>query len=122
MREPALAAADFDPAEVDGAPDGSAAPGGAGGTGGARGERRRFVLQDDTGFDEVPPKYRRFYRRWRGMDDVLAANEVLCPVCRVVIRSARELRPGDRVYCMPCMSRLEVVRGEGGRLEAIVRY
>ena len=27
--------------------------------------RQRFVL-DDTGFDEVPKKYRRFYRKWRG--------------------------------------------------------
>ncbi len=84
--------------------------------------RRRFVLSDDTGFDEVPAKYRRFYRRWRGQGDALEPNEVLCPVCKVVIRSARELRPGDRVYCMPCMSRLEVVRGESGRLEAVVRY
>lgn len=84
--------------------------------------RRRFELLDDTGFDEVPAKYRRFYRRWQGEADVLAPNEVLCPVCKVVIRSARELRPGDRVYCMPCMSRLEVVRAASGRLEAIVRY
>ena len=73
-------------------------------------------------FDEVPVKYRRFYRRWTGPDDSLAPNEVLCPVCKVVIRSTRELRPGDRVYCMPCMSRLIVERGEGGRLEASVRY
>ncbi|MEZ4331251.1 MAG: hypothetical protein R3F35_05840 [Myxococcota bacterium] len=84
--------------------------------------RRRFVLEDDTGFDEVPRRYRRFYRRWGGPTDALGPNEVLCPVCRVVIRSARELRPGDRVYCMPCMSRLEVVRDVSGRLEAIVRY
>ena len=83
--------------------------------------RRRFVL-DDTGFDEVPKKYRKFYRRWQGLDDELEANEVLCPICKVVIRSTRELRTGDRVYCMPCMSRLTVVRGETGRLEAHVRY
>jgi hypothetical protein len=83
--------------------------------------RRRFVL-DDTGFDEVPPRYRRFYRKWRGEGDELAPNEVICPVCKVVIRSARELRPGDRVYCMPCMSRLVVVRGRDGRLEAQVAY
>jgi hypothetical protein len=85
------------------------------------GPRQRFVL-DDTGFDEVPPKYRRFYRRWRGGDDSLAPNEVICPVCKVVIRSTRELRPGDRVYCMPCMSRLVVVRADDGRLEAQVAY
>jgi hypothetical protein len=83
--------------------------------------RRRYIL-DDTGFDEVPKKYRKFYRKWTGSTDSLAPNEVLCPVCKVVIRSTRELRPGDRVYCMPCMSRLVVVRGENGRLEAHVAY
>lgn len=128
MRDPNPGAAEFDPAEeVDrtasadgsgpaspGAPDVEAREAG--------GPRRRFELADDTGFDEVPAKYRRFYRRWRGAGDALAPNEVLCPVCKVVIRSARELRPGDRVYCMPCMSRLEVVRSASGRLEAIVRY
>ncbi len=84
-------------------------------------ERRRFVLTD-TGFNEVPKKYRRFYRKWKGDGDSLAPNEVICPVCKVVIRSSRELREGDRVYCMPCMSRLVVERGEDGRLEARVRY
>ena len=83
--------------------------------------RQRFVL-NDTGFNEVPKKYRRFYRRWGGATDMLALNEVLCPVCKVVIRSTRELRPGDRVYCMPCMSRLVVVKGVGGLLEATVYY
>src|SRR5574340_1238068 len=83
--------------------------------------RRRFDLED-TGFDEVPKKYRRFYRKWRGAGDRLAPNEVLCPVCKVVIRSARELRPGDRVYCMPCMSRLTVIRAADGRLEATVSH
>ena len=84
--------------------------------------RQRYILKDDTGFNEVPKKYRRFYRRWQGVDDILAPNEVLCPVCKVVIRSTRELRPGDRVYCMPCMSRLVVIEGENGRLEATVAY
>jgi len=84
-------------------------------------ERRRYVLED-TGFDEVPKKYRRFYRKWRGPGDGLAPNEVLCPVCKVIIRSTRDLRPGDRVYCMPCMSRLVVVRAESGMLEARVAY
>ncbi len=83
--------------------------------------RQRFVL-DETGFDEVPKRYRRFYRRWQGRGDTLRPNEVLCPVCKVVIRSTRELRPGDRVYCMPCMSRLVVVRNGEGQLEARVAY
>jgi hypothetical protein len=83
--------------------------------------RRRFVL-DDTGFDEVPKKYRRFYRHWDGPGDELEMNEALCPVCKVVIRSNRELRPGDRVYCMPCRSRLVVVQSETGRLEARASY
>jgi len=83
--------------------------------------RQRYIL-DDTGFDEVPKKFRKFYRKWRGAGDSLAANEVICPVCKVVIRSSRELRTGDRVYCMPCMSRLIVVRGADGVLEARVAY
>ncbi|MFN2427056.1 MAG: hypothetical protein ABR587_11495 [Candidatus Binatia bacterium] len=91
---------------------------------GDRGNRRvrdHYDLQE-TGFNEVPKKFRRFYRRWLGEEDVLAPNEVLCPVCKVVIRSTRALQPGDKVYCMPCMSRLIVIVGEGGRLEASVAY
>jgi hypothetical protein len=84
--------------------------------------RQRYILNDDTGFDEVPKKYRRFYRKWAGAADRLAPNEVICPVCKVVIRSTRELRPGDRVYCMPCMSRLIIQRGASGMLEATVAY
>jgi hypothetical protein len=83
--------------------------------------RRRYQL-DDRGFDEVPPRYRRFYRRWDGASDTLAPNEALCPVCKVVVRSTRELRPGDRLYCMACMTRLTVVVGRDGRLEAHVVY
>jgi hypothetical protein len=83
--------------------------------------RVRFEL-DDRGFDEVPQKYRKFYRKWYGAEDSLAANEALCPVCKIVIRSPRELRVGDRIYCMACMTRLIVVRGEGGRLEAETIY
>lgn len=82
--------------------------------------RQRFVL-DDRGFDEVPKKYRKFYRRWEGPGDALAPNEVLCPVCKVVIRSTRELRVGDRVYCMACMARLRVARSAEG-LVAEVEY
>lgn len=83
--------------------------------------RRRFVL-DETGFEEVPVKYRRFYRRWKGSGDSLGPNEVICPVCKVVIRSTRELREGDHLYCMPCMSRIIVVRGASGMLEAGIEY
>jgi hypothetical protein len=86
-----------------------------------RAPRQRFLL-DDTGFDEVPPKYRRFYRKWKGPGDRLGPNEAICPVCKVVIRSTRELREGDRVYCMPCMSRLVIARAEDGTLEARVAY
>jgi len=83
-------------------------------------ERRRYEL-DDRGFDEVPLKYRKYYRRWDGPGDPLAPNELLCPVCKVVIRSTRELREGDRVYCMACLTRLRVVRGPHG-LEGEVEY
>ncbi len=79
------------------------------------GERRRFELED-SGYRRVPKKYRPFYRKWLGKDDELGPNEVLCPVCKVVIRSAHELRPGDRVFCLPCMTRLLVVRGDDGML------
>jgi hypothetical protein len=113
MTDPLLETAEFDPAEADAS--GAEVPERAR-------PRQRYELKDDTGFDEVPKKYRRFYRRWRGQGDELAPNEVICPVCKVVIRSARELRPGDRVYCMPCFSRLVIERGASGRLEARVRY
>jgi hypothetical protein len=83
--------------------------------------RKRYEL-DDRGFDEVPRRFRKFYRRWDGASDELAPNEVLCPVCKVVIRSSWEMRPGDRVYCMPCMSRLVVERTDSGQLHAFVRY
>ena len=83
-------------------------------------ERQRFLLED-TGFDEVPARYRKFYRKWRGAGDQLGPNEAICPVCKVVIRSSRELWPGDRLYCMPCMSRLVVVDVDGV-LEAQVAY
>jgi hypothetical protein len=87
-----------------------------GGPGQEKKPRQRYVLHE-TGFNEVPKKYRKFYRKFAGDGDTLAPNEVLCPVCMVVVRSSRELRPGDRVYCMPCFSRLVVVEANG-RLEA----
>lgn len=92
-------------------------------TGGRHGDdtRKRFELEE-VGFKEVPKKWRKFYRYWGGVGDVLAPNEVICPVCKVVIRSTRELRPGDKVYCMPCMSRMVVIEGADGRLEAEVIF
>lgn len=83
---------------------------------------RRLCELEDMGFREVPKKWRKFYRHWGGSSDTLAPNEVVCPVCEVVIRSKRELRPGDRLCCMPCMSRLVVVVGENGQLDTEVVY
>lgn len=80
------------------------------------GQRQRFELED-SGFREVPAKFRKFYRKWAGAGDELAPNEVLCPTCKVVIRSRREMRPGDRVYCMPCFTRGVVIEGADGTLE-----
>jgi hypothetical protein len=82
--------------------------------------RRRYEL-DDRGFNEVPKKYRRFYRRIEGPNDRLEPNEVICPVCKIVVRSPRELRAGDRIYCMACMTRLRVVE-VAGHLEAQPEY
>jgi hypothetical protein len=95
---------------------------GTGGGGEAPEERprRRFEL-DDRGFNEVPAKYRKFYRRREGPGDRLGPNEVLCPVCKVIVRSPRELREGDRIYCMACMTRLRVSRAGDG-LEARPEY
>ena len=83
--------------------------------------RQRFEL-DDQGFDEVPKKYRKYYRRWGGAGDSLAPNEVLCPVCKVVVRSTRELREGDRIYCMACMTRMRIVRSPEGLLIGECEY
>lgn len=115
MTDPLLDSNEFDPSDLKAEPAKPSSPK-------SQPKRKRYQLEDDTGFDEVPRKYRRFYRRWRGAGDALAPNEVICPVCKVVIRSARELWPGDRVYCMPCMSRLTVIRDSSGRLEARVEY
>jgi len=84
-------------------------------------ERRQFEL-DDRGFNEVPKKWRKFYRHWQGEGDTLGPNEIICPVCKVVIRSVKELRAGDRLYCMPCMSRLLVVEADDGTLTTEVVY
>jgi hypothetical protein len=83
--------------------------------------RKRYELED-MGFKEVPKKWRKFYRHWLGPGDTLGPNEVMCPVCKVIIRATRELRPGDKVYCMPCMSRMVVTEREDGRLEAEVVF
>lgn len=82
--------------------------------------RRRYELED-VGFREVPKKWRKFYRHWGGPTDELAPNEILCPVCKVVVRSVREFRAGDRVYCMPCMTRMVAVDdGNGGLIAEVV--
>ena len=73
----------------------------------SHGERRRFVLED-TGFDGVPARHRRFFRAWQGSHDHLGPNEVRCPRCGVVLRSYRDLREGDRLHCIPCDQRLRV--------------
>lgn len=83
--------------------------------------RRTYELED-TGFREVPKRWRKFYRTWDGPGDVLAPNEVQCPVCKVIIRSHREFRPGDRVYCMPCMTRMIVIELPDGSLGTEVVY
>jgi hypothetical protein len=83
--------------------------------------RKRYELED-VGFDEVPKKYRKFYRRWDGPGDVLAPNEALCPVCKIIVRSPRELRVGDRLYCMACMTRIRIVEGNNGLLETETIY
>jgi hypothetical protein len=84
-------------------------------------ERQLYEL-DDRGFDEVPVRYRKYYRRWEGETDSLAPNEVLCPVCKIVVRSKREVREGDRIYCMACMTRMRVVRDDAGLLIGQVEY
>lgn len=83
--------------------------------------RQTFELVD-RGFLEVPKKWRKFYRHWEGPGDKLGPNEIICPVCKVVIRSKREIRVGDRLYCMPCMSRMVVVLAEDGSLDTEVIY
>jgi hypothetical protein len=87
----------------------------------AEAPRKRFEL-DDRGFDEVPKKYRKYYRKWGGPNDELGPNEVFCPVCKVVVRSTRELREGDRIYCMACMTRLRMTRTESGEFSGNVEY
>lgn len=83
--------------------------------------RQTFELEE-RGFLEVPKKWRKFYRHWEGPEDTLAPNEIICPVCKVVIRSKREIRAGDRLYCMPCMSRMLVITGPDGSLMTEVIY
>jgi hypothetical protein len=83
---------------------------------------RQYFELEDVGFREVPKKWRKFYRHWEGDGDELALNEIQCPVCKVVIRSRRDIRVGDRLYCMPCMSRMLVVMGEDGQLTTEVVY
>jgi hypothetical protein len=76
-----------------------------------------FALEE-TGFDEVPACLRRYYRHWRGYADLLGPNEILCPVCHVVLRSTRALRVGDELHCLPCLTSLQLVE-QGGLLVAV---
>ena len=85
--------------------------------GGSTDYRNRFTLVD-TGFNEVPLVYRKYYRAYVGNGDILSENEVLCPVCRVIIRSESTLYPGDKVFCLVCSSWLQVVM-DGERRIAI---
>lgn len=80
------------------------------------GRPRRLYRLEDRGFDEVPPRWRKFYRVWDGVGDELAPNELRCPVCAVVLRSSLELRPGDHQYCRACMSLARVERTADGDL------
>ena len=85
--------------------------------GGCTDQRNIFELQD-TGFNEVPLAYRKYYRAYLGDGDILSENEVLCPVCRVIIRSENTLYPDDKVFCLVCFSWLKVVM-DGERRIAI---
>ncbi len=72
--------------------------------------RHRFVL-DETGFDEAPKKYRRFYRRWGGATDMLALNEVLCRFARwSFARLGSFARVTASIACPVCPASL--LRGE----------
>ena len=53
---------------------------------------------------------------------MLAPNEALCPVCKIIVRSPRDLRVGDRLYCMACMTRIRIVEGNNGLLETETIY
>lgn len=86
------------------------------------GRPRRLYRLEDRGFDEVPPRWRKFYRMWGGVGDSLEPNEVRCPVCAVVLRSSCELRPGDHLYCGACMTRARIVRTAEGDLVGGVEY
>lgn len=83
--------------------------------------RQSFELED-TGFREVPKRWRKFYRVWQGEGDELGPNEIICPVCKVVVRSRREYRAGDRVYCMCCFTRMILVETPDGGIEPEVIY
>lgn len=87
----------------------------------AEAPRRTFDLEE-TGFREVPKRWRKFYRVWQGDGDTLGPNEVICPVCKVVIRSRKEYRAGDRVYCMCCFTRMILVETADGGIEPEVIY
>lgn len=81
---------------------------------------RELFRLEDMGFNEVPADLRRYYRYWSGQEDMLGPNEILCPVCHVVLRSALALRAGDELHCLPCLSSLLLV-AQDDLLVAIVK-
>ncbi len=83
---------------------------------GADTSRRRYELEE-TGFKEVPKKWRKFYRHWGGPLDTLAPNEVICPVCKVVIRATQRTATGRQGV----LHALHVAHGRGGRRERAAR-
>ena len=78
-------------------------------------------------FIELPEQYRGRYRYWDGSP--LQANELICPVCNIIIIAMRDFKAGDKVYCRTCGTRMIVIEKEGGLVaepvyskEALARF
>jgi hypothetical protein len=87
---------------------------------GARAQVHDLFDLEETSFDEAPARLCRYYRHWGGHADTLGPNEILCPVCHVVLRSTRALRVGDELHCLPCLTSLQLVE-QGGLLVAVAK-